>query len=345
MWPFWLMFLLPAMGVLMPGRLKSSQAFLPWVIVFVLFALMMGLRHEVGGDWGNYLPYLDRAGRLSFSESLRQPDAGYFLLNWLGSKWGGIYLVNLVCAVVLASGTVRFCRQQPWPWVALAAAVPYMLIVVGMGYTRQSVALGFALLGLTELGRGRTYRFVLLVALGATFHKSAVLLIPIAALAASKNRLLNVVIVGATTALLYYLLLADNSEVMWENYVVARYQSQGGLIRVLMNVVPAVLMLMFAKRIAPDAKERKLWLWMALFAIACLPLVLIASTAVDRVALYLIPIQLFVFSRLPRLAKTTPVRTQLVVGILFYYALVQLVWLNFGVHARGWLPYQFMPLS
>jgi hypothetical protein len=228
--------------------------------------------------------------------------------------------------------------------LALLAAVPYMLVVVGMGYTRQAVALGFALLGLTALGKGKVRSFVLWVAIGATFHKSAVLLLPIAALAASRNRLLTAAIVGATTLLLYYLLLADASEALWQNYVEAQYQSQGGLIRVLMNVVPAVLLILFRKRLAPDPQERKLWLWIAVFALACLPLVSLASTAVDRVALYLIPIQLFVFSRMPRLARSVKTRTPLVVGVIGYYVAVLFVWLKFSTHAFAWLPYQVMPL-
>ena len=88
-------------------------------------------------------------------------------------------------------GTVVFCRDQPNPWLALLAAVPYMLVVVGMGYTRQAVALGFALLGLAALGHGRTRAFVIWIAIGATFHKSAVSLLPIAALAASHNRFMT----------------------------------------------------------------------------------------------------------------------------------------------------------
>jgi hypothetical protein len=241
-------------------------------------------------------------------------------------------------------GTVRFCRAQPNPWLALVAAVPYMLVVVGMGYTRQAVALGFALLALTELGNGKVRSFVLWIAIGATFHKSAVLLLPIAALAASRNRILTAVIVGATTLLLYYLLLADASEALWENYVEAQYQSQGGLIRVLMNVVPALLLLAFRRRLVPDLQERKLWRWMAVFSLACLPLVSLASTAVDRVALYLIPIQLFVFARVPRLARTVQIRTPLVLAVVGYYTAVLYVWLNFAVHSQYWLPYQFMPL-
>jgi len=152
-------------------------------------------------------------------------------------------------------------------------------------------------------------------------------------------------LVGISTLLLYYLLLADASERLWENYVEAEYQSQGGLIRVLMNAVPAVLLVLFRKHLVPDSRERKLWLWIAVFSLACLPLVGLASTAVDRVALYLIPIQLFVFSRLPRLAATVRVRTPLTLGMVGYYFAVLFVWLNFAVHSDYWLPYQFVPIG
>lgn len=346
MWPYWLMFLVPAWATLQPGRLKPQQARVMWWLVGLLFALMMGLRHEVGGDWFNYLPHFQETAARSFLEVMERGDPGYYGLNWLVAHAGGsIYLVNLICALILMWGTVVFCRAQPNPWLALLAAVPYMLVVVGMGYTRQAVALGFALLGLAALGHGRTRSFVIWIAIGATFHKSAVLLLPIAALAASRNRFLTAALVGVTTALLYYLLLADASEALWKNYVEAQYQSDGGLIRVLMNVVPALLLLLFRKRLAPDRQERKLWVWIALFALACLPLVSLASTAVDRVALYLIPIQLFVFARVPRLARSVQVRTPLVLGVVGYYAAVLFVWLNYATHSRYWLPYQFMPLT
>ncbi|PZQ18726.1 MAG: EpsG family protein [Rhodanobacter denitrificans] len=343
MWPYWLMFLVPVWGVLQPRRLPARQAYWVWVAVGVLFAAMMGLRHEVGGDWFNYLPHFLDTQRQTLPEVLMRSDPGYYLLNWWVGRLGAdIYLVNLLCAMVLMWGTVVFCRSQPQPWLALLAAVPYMLIVVGMGYTRQSVALGFALLGLTALGRGKPRSFIVWIAVAALFHKSAVLLMPIAALAATRNRILTGVLVTIATALTYYLLLADRAEALWVNYVEAQYQSQGGAIRVAMNAVPALLLIAFGRRLAPERQERRLWLWMAAFALMCVPLVGLASTAVDRVALYLIPLQLFVFSRLPRLTGSTRARTLLVLAIAAYYAAVLFVWLHFASHAQYWLPYQWM---
>ncbi len=346
MWPFWLMFGVAAWGVLIPKRLPAGQARVMWWLVGLLFALMIGFRHEVGGDWFNYLPHFLTASRMGFSEAVAMGDPGHYVVNmWVGQLGGGIYTVNFIYAAVLMFGTVVFCRRQPNPWLALLAAVPYMLIVVGMGYTRQSVALGLALLGLVALGDGRVRTFLVWVAIGALFHKSAVLLLPIAALASSRNRLFTGALVVAATGLMYYLLLDSSAEAMWTNYVEADMQSSGGAIRVAMNALPAVLLLLFRKRLVPDAAERKLWLWIAIFALLCLPLVLISSTAVDRVALYLIPLQLYVFARLPRLARTTRTRTPLVLGIVAYYAAVQYVWLNYATHAQYWTPYQFMPLT
>jgi hypothetical protein len=343
---YWLMFLIPVCAALMPGRLKPSHAWLPWSLVYGLFTAVIGLRHEVGGDWFNYLDHFDSVAYLSLPDILAHSDPGYFLVNWLVSNAGGdIYYVNLICAAVTVAGTLVFARAQPNPWLALLVAVPYMLLVVAMGYTRQAVALGFGLLGLVALSHRRTRAFVLWVAIGATFHKSAVLLLPVAALAASRNRWLTIFIVAITTVLLYYLLLADSAEALWKNYVEADYQSDGGLVRVLMNVVPATFLVLFRRKLAPDVSERKLWLWMAAFSFLCWPLVMVSSTAVDRVALYLIPIQMFVFARLPRLAGTSQVRTPLVLAIIAYYFATQYVWLNYAFNAWAWVPYRFMPIS
>ena len=342
---YWMLLLVPLLGALSPMRLQPASQQIVWLLVWLGFTLVAGLRHEVGGDWFNYLPMFLDTAQGTFAESVSKGDPGYYGLSWVVAALGSDhYFLHLVCAAVLMAGTVVFCRAQPNPWLALLAAVPYMLIVVGMGYTRQSVALGFALLALVALGDGRTRSFVIWVVLGALFHKSAVLLLPIAALASSRNRLLTAGLVLVSSVLMYYLLLEDSAEALWTNYVEADMQSDGGAIRVAMNALPAVLLLAFRKRLIPEPGERALWLWLAVFALVCVPLVGLASTAVDRVALYLIPLQLYVFSRLPRLATTTQTRTPLVLGIVGYYVAVQFVWLNYATHAQYWVPYRFMPL-
>lgn len=110
----------------------------------------------------------------------------------------------------------------------------------------------------------------------------------------------------------------------------------------LMNAVPAAIFLTFGRRFPLTEDDRRLWWWMSVFAIACIPLVMLSSTATDRVALYLIPLQLFVFARLHQITRDATLRAFIVLGVVVYYALVQAVWLFFAAHAFAWLPYQLV---
>ncbi len=82
----------------------------------------------------------------------------------------------------------------------------------------------------------------------------------------------------------------------------------------------------------------------SVLALACMPFVFSAPTAVDRLALYLLPLQLYVFSRLPVLGYTLTARTVLVLAVISYYATVQYVWLNYALQRDYWVPYHFMPI-
>ena len=72
MWPYWVMFLVPAFaaGLSPASGLQDSfshsdrgQPALPWGAIWLATALLIGLRDEVGGDWGNYFRYLSDCRR------------------------------------------------------------------------------------------------------------------------------------------------------------------------------------------------------------------------------------------------------------------------------------------
>lgn len=346
MLPYWLLYFIPTLGVLTVKNASPMTQRVTWWLVGSVFVMAIGLRHQVGGDWEAYLGYLERASFMTLPEVLLHGDPGYYLVNWFVSRVGGnIYAVNLICGALLMAGVVRFSRLQPLPSLALLVAVPYLLTVVGMGYTRQAVALGYVLLGLVALSHGYMRRFAVLILIAAAFHKSAILMLPVAALASSQKRIWNIFWVGVVSLIGGYLFLFDSVDTLWENYVEADYHSEGGLIRVLMNAVPAILYLLLHRKLSLREEARRLWWWISVFALACIPLVLISSTATDRVALYLIPLQLFVFSRLHLITNDTLLRAYIVTGVIAYYTAVLAVWLFFASHAHAWLPYQMYPFA
>jgi hypothetical protein len=250
--------------------------------------------------------------------------------------------------VLFSWGLVAFCRQQPRPWLALAVAVPYLGIVLGMGYNRQGIALGLSMLGLVALQRESTLKFVMWVLLGATFHKTAVLLLPIAALASTRNRYWTATWVGVVTLLAYGLFLEESVETLVAGYIEAQYQSEGALVRLLMNALPASLLLLRWKRFQFAPAEGALWRWMAMISLGLLVVLFVSpsSTAVDRVALYMLPLQLVVFSRLPEVMGRRGLNNQgWAAMVVAYYATVLFVWLHYSTHAQYWLPYRFYPFE
>ena len=342
--PYWFMYAIPVLlfFILKSASLRGQNVL--WLLIGTFFTAMIGLRYHVGGDWGSYLRYYDRTLNRTFLSALATNDPGYAALNWFSGLLGGeIYLVNLVAGAIVMTGIMLFARRQPLPWLAIIVTVPYMITVMAMGYTRQSIALGFVLLALCALTDGKLKYFFVLVVIGALFHKTALLLLPLAALAGTRRKLWTCTWVGISTALAVVLLVAEGQqEHLWTQYVGLGMESSGGGIRVAMNALPALLFLLFRQRLVESEQERKLWTWISIFALACVPLLGLASTAVDRIALYFMPIQMLVFTRIHLIVRKF-YRPLLVWGIVCGYALVHWVWLNYATHAVFWVPYRFAP--
>jgi hypothetical protein len=349
MFVYWLIFLLMAWFAvtrLRPVQSHSARWSGSWHAVFWLLVLVIGLRHEVGGDWGSYLLALEEITNEPLQKVLSNGDLAYNLLNWLAAETElGIYFVNTVCSALFAWGLLAFCRAQPRPWLALVVAVPYLVIVVAMGYTRQGVAIGLAMLGLVALNQGQLYKFTCWLILAALFHKSALIVLPVAAFSGRKKwgALLGVLLVGV---LMFMLLLAEHVDFLLAGYIIDEYASSGAGIRVAMNALPAALFLIFRNRFDLTPSQKSFWVWMSLGGLTLILLLAVSpsSTAVDRMALYWIPLQLFVWSRLPQaMGQRAGTQRQWAAMVLVYSFAVQFVWLFYADHNYAWLPYQFYP--
>jgi hypothetical protein len=372
---YWLLFMLFAAGAILAMRQAAMPSHLdartgaptpvssPAVAVresqkALLFAalvpiILIGFRYQVGTDYSTYVEMFKRINRLSLSSSFKEADVGYAALNWVVAQiGGGFWLVNLICGILFIYGLVQFAKTQPNPWLAITIAIPYLVITVGMGYSRQAVAIGMAMSGLAAVSRGSFAKFIAYVLIGALFHRSVLILLPIITLAYSRNRLVAVG-TGILGSLLGYWVLTSGRgyESLQENYIThVLFESQGAWLRLAMNVPPAVLFLLFMRRFSPERHERLIYA--ILSAIAFLSLILLylfprSSTPLDRMALYVIPLQLFVLSRLPSVFADERGHPSgpLTGGIIIYSAVVEFVWLNYATFAHDWIPYQFYPLG
>ena len=210
-----------------------------------------------------------------------------------------------MAGAIFAIGLVVFCRNLPRPWLALAVAVPYLVIVVAMGYSRQGVALGLAMLGLVALGKKGTGWFVFWVLSGGDVSQDGR-----AAAAAGGTcrgaKSLRRNSLGSRVAGLG--LLAVPRRFRGKSLC----QLRRGGISVVRGDDPSGdesgagggACSSGARNSHSPRAERRLWLLFALISLALFGVFLVspASTAVDRIALYMLPLQLVVFAHASRCA-------------------------------------------
>ena len=313
----------------------------------VALVVLIGLRYRVGGDWSNYLDIFRRLAPLELGPALlgSRQEPAYTFVNWLAARLGaGIWLVNFICAIPFTYGLLRLSRQQPNPWLALVVATPFLIIVVGMGFTRQAAALGCLMVGLSNIiDRRPPFQFIFWALLGALFHRTVLVFIPVMFVAGMKNRFLSYLLVLVSLAIGYYAVLPSALDQYGPGYLREQYNAAGASVRVLMDVVPAVIVLVSKGRFYWSPEEKAVWRTYAILCLiagAALPLIH-SSVVVDRLAMYLIPMQIFVYSRIGYcfglvrrgwLAWSS--------AVIVYSAAVLFVWLNYAVNAWAWVPYQ-----
>jgi hypothetical protein len=338
MLPYWIIFGTIATAALARPRLDKSVW---WLIGFILI-FFIGLRYRVGGDWGTYRSQVWNMRDVPLIDVLLGRDPAYQLLNWIAA-WldADVWLVNIVCAFVLVGGLLRFIRRLPEPLLALTAATPYLLFIVGMGYARQAAAIGALLFAVSYFEQRRLLAFVLMSVLAASFHQTALLLLGPAALAYARRGFFTFVTLCVVTVVMYQVFLAERADRYIYGYVESSYAyaSRGGFIRVLMTAVAGAAFILFFRRMKLAAHVRAFWFWTSLMSFAFLALVTSAPTAIDRMGLYILPLQVFVAGHLCLVFRSNERPLMRFAVVSLYFAALS-VWLFLADHRGSWLPYQ-----
>lgn len=346
---YWLLLAYPAVLALF---YPSSDARKPSIgvqnvafFIFVSFyALTSGLRYEVGGDWEQYQTIYEDIAPDTLLYAITAVDPLYGLLNWVSARLGTeIYLVNFVCAALFGFGVIKTARRFREPWLAVTLAVPYLLIVVGMGYVRQSAALGLILIAIASFDQARPLRTIAYLILATGFHPSAIIALPLFAYAVTVRYKFLAVIFAIVFALVYALIFAPQLDRYEAGYLETEYESTGALLRVLMSALPSLLLLLRAKHFGASTRVRSVWISMALANIAALGALILSpsTTAVDRVAVMFSPIQFAVFGEFRNLVpfgtRFILLQRLLLIGLA---VAIQVIWLVFATHSSSWVPYQ-----
>lgn len=333
-------------AILQAGMRRFQRAEL-CVLIFLLvwLILLIGTRFEVGSDWNQYNYIFLTASGEGIASALERSDLGFMLLNWLSARLGlGIYGVLIFCSIVFVLGLVRFAQQTPNPSLAIVVAMPHLVTAIAMDHVRQATAIGFLMLALTGILRGRWKEFVAFVLLAAMFHRTAIAFLPFLIFFFRNLKVRHIVVIGALWFGLILLLVDEWIGVYQARYIERDYDARGALLRLSLNVFCAAIFIVFRDRFVMNEGAKRLFLAVS-FASLVLPLLLLvmqSSAGIDRFGKYFIVIQILVLASAYRSLIASPhIRLIAVLTICVTMGAYQLIWLSGSSLAeRYWVPYK-----
>ena len=341
MWMYWALFCAPALATLSPTRLDAKSRAILVAVVGITLTVVIGLRDHVGADWSGYSSLFDQDYLLPLNELIFRREPGFGLFNWISARFGwDVYGVNFVSAAIFVSGLLAFCRRQPNFWLTLALATPVLIVQVAMGAMRESIAIGILLFGFNAFIDRRPIRYVLWVLLASCFHTSALLLLSLAPF--SKWSLTN--ISSIVFALVFFAagayFVSQVPDYQIETYTALNPAATGALPRFIFTFTATTIFLFLRVRWNHLYDDGRLFLVLSIGSVILAPFVFPFPAAVDRLAQYLLPLQIAVFARLPLFLKGR-LKSLAPIMILLLYGGAYVAWLNFSWIAKlAWLPYR-----
>lgn len=342
MFVYWLLLAFPSLFVLgastRSAMRRGGLAALGLAAFMLYYVLLAGLRYQTGGDWLNYQNIYDAIDGRGLGFAMTMTDPLFGLLNWISAELSlGMFPINFICPAILLAGVVSLARRTPNPWLAITLAVPYILIVIGFGYIRQAAAIGSLMIGINALIERRMFAAGCWVVSAILWHATAIVVLPVLALAMGYRHRGALVAIIVLSVPLYIFVLSGRFE-RFEAYTDGSISSAGALVRLLMGAWPALILLFNRRKLTTTPLGSAVWTAMAATALI-LPAVLLVrpdlSTTIDRIGLYFVPVQVLVFGYLTTFFGTK-VQGRFIVGLgaIFYCIMIQLTFLNFGVHAE-----------
>ncbi|KAA1152450.1 EpsG family protein [Pseudoalteromonas sp. FUC4] len=254
------------------------------IIAFIVlvFSIAYGFRFEVGVDWFNYVKVYER--QVADIWSLNTIEVGYKALNVIAYYMDiGIVTVIFLSTVFFITFTLLGAKKAGVnPFYFFAIVAPYHLVMSGVNYTRQGVALSIFIYAVACLINNKKNQFLLFIILAGSFHTSALCFAPLYFIEHKKRYV--VLLFALIIPPIVYSMLMEYSQ-----YIDSTMESSGVYLRSVFLLVPTVLLLLHINTVKTFSliEQRLVSIVICSFPLVVLFSVL-SSTIADRFAYYFI---------------------------------------------------------
>ena len=268
---------------------------------------------------------------------------GHVAVNKIISNLGLSYTyVQIIYAIILVLSLKYFIDgYQLDKFLAYCIFFPIGILLMGMGFVRQGVALSFLLISLVFLKNKKSFFAYFFIIIGCFFHKSLVIFIPLYLLIIKDFRILIIIL-----SLFFLYVFFTHFFIMYSIYLGSERGTEydpakGAYLRIAQTLLPAIFCIFFYKYLNYTDELKKIILFFSYIVFVMIFFSLYAMTFIDRVVFYFIFLQLIIVSQIPYLFSGNLI-ILVKSFIVFLYLIILNVFLIFATHAKFWNPYKIV---
>ena len=322
---------------------KKKIIFLTFLFLFIF----IGLRDGVGGDDVRYQEYYEavKSGIETSASNESKEKPFFYLINKFASLFDFGYILSVsFFSFIFSISLILFCIYSGNLFFGLMLAMPILIIVMSMGYVTQSVALAFLMLAYVQFIKERVLFFIIFILIGAMFHPSIIVFLGMILLSFLNPKKLTISILAGILVIIFIFNVIFESYLIeqFDNYVGDKLESGGFVFRSVFNLISIFIFFIFINKKELEKIYKILFYFFSISSslLFLLYLASIPSTAIDRMALYLIPIQILIINKF--LNDYYSANSRKIVSFIFFiiYFIYMLIWFNFSNFSSYWVPYK-----
>jgi len=223
----------------------------------------------------------------------------------------------------------------------LALFFPIFIVQLAMSGIRQATAVAFLMLAFVAFLERRRLGVAVWIIVAGTFHASAFLFLPIAALVNKKMSLLTLTLASALLLPLAALLVGDRADLYQQRYIESEVESGGAIFRYGLLLGTAVLFYLNRRLLQVNfPREFQFMRLYSVLAVSLGALLPVSTLVVHRLGYYLIPAQILVLTLLQSSLSSRYGGRWIYAVPLVIYGAYHVSWLLISRHADYcYLPY------
>ena len=309
----------------------------------------------MGGDYITYLNLFNEV-KINVLGGFSKLQGLNYVIQFIHTLHLGYFSFNLFCALIFLSGIFKFLKISDEKLFVFILLIPTMIYVVGMGYTRQSVSIGFLCFAIYYWSENMNIKKIIFFILAVCIHISSIIFIFLLFFKSNEKIKLTKIFLIITFTIsflfLFYYLYFNNFENLslsiGLDYKIVK-NSPYKYLKFLAHIVPCIVFLIFIKKFSQDKKLFPLYS-LTLISIIAVIVTMIFFKALaeqssyidviaDRILLPFILVEALIFVRLCSIMDLK-YNFLFKLLILFYFGLMLFVWLEFADNSHAWQPYR-----